>query len=160
MSIEQLFKTACQVIMNEGDMSRVHEFYAEDFRAHLATPQALEWAVGLDGIVDMVTGLHTALPDYHETIEDLIISGDRVATRLTIRGTHKGSLITDPVTGRFIAPTNKSIEIADFAIFRVADGKIAEQWELTDFYSAYLQVGAIEVPGTLPASDQPHGVAT
>ncbi len=151
MSTEELFETACQVIMNEGDMSRIHEFYTEDFEAHVATPQALEWRVGLEGVVAMVTGLRATFPDYHETIEDLIIAGDRVVTRLTIRGTHKGPMITDPTTGRFIAPTGKTIEIADFAIFRVENDRIAEQWELTDFYSTYLQLGAIDVPGTLPA---------
>jgi predicted ester cyclase len=84
--------------------------------------------------------LRGAFPDYRETIEDLIASRDRVVTRLTIRGTHEGPLPFAPATG-------KSIEIADTSIFRIEDGKIAEQWAVTDQLSLLVQLGQVEAPG-------------
>ena len=42
--------------------------------------------------------------------------------------------------------TGKSIEIVDFSIFRIADGKIAEQWALTDQLTLLGQLGLVEPP--------------
>ncbi len=123
-------------------MSRVREFYAENFQAHDSSVGS-NWGVGAAGVEELARSLRTAIPDYHETIEDIIVSGDRVVVRLTIRGTHTGPLPFAPATGR-------SLEIRDHSIFRIEDGKIVEQWALTDQLSLLVQLGLFELP---PPSD-------
>ena len=34
MTNEEIVRNACRVVWTEGDVSRVGEFYAEDFQAH------------------------------------------------------------------------------------------------------------------------------
>ena len=76
-----------------------------------------------------------AFPDLHVTIDDLIAEGDKVAVRLTARGTPTG-----PFLG--IEPTGKSYEIGEIHIFRIADGRIAEHWHQFDGLGATKQLGA------------------
>ncbi len=138
MTNEEIVRTACRVIWSEGDIARTPEFYAEDFQVH-ASPFGPSWGSGAGGVKELAAMLREAFPDYNETIEDLIAAGDRVVVRLTIRGTHKGRL-------PFAAATGKSVEIADTSIFRLQDGKIAEQWALTDQFTLLVQLGLLEPP--------------
>lgn len=139
MNNEQLVRTAFETIWNRGEVSRVHEFYTEDFQAHYP-PVGPSWGEGPDGVKDLVTLIRTAFPDYNETIEDLISSGDRVVARMRNRGTHKGPLPLAPATG-------KSFEVDDIAICRIESGKIAEQWGATDQLSLLVQLGLVQLPG-------------
>lgn len=138
MTNEELVRTACHVIWTEGDLSRVHEFYADDFRAH-ASPVGPGWGAGAAGVEELARGLRAAFPDYNETIEDLIADGDKVVVRLTVRGTHLGPLPNVPATG-------KPVEIADISILRIEGGKIAEQWAGTDNLATLVQLGVVELP--------------
>ncbi len=139
MTNEQLVRTAFETIWNRGEVSRCREFYTENFQAHYP-PGGPSWGKGPDGVRAILTLIRNAFPDYHEKIEELISSGDRVVARMTNSGTHKGPLPIAPATG-------KSFEVVDIAICRIEDGKIAEQWGLSDNLSLLLQLGLIQPPG-------------
>ena len=138
MTNEELIRTACHVIWTEGETDRVGEFYADDFQAHVPAVGP-SWGSGVQDLKALADQLRSAFPDYRETVEDLIADGDRVMVRLTVRGTHDGPLAGTPATG-------KAVEIIDHSIFRIENGKIAEQWALSDYMSLYLQLGLIELP--------------
>jgi len=74
------------------------------------------------------------------TNEDLIAEGDRVVSRFTIRGTHKGVLMG-------IAPTNKPVTVTGIVIYRIVDGKVVEQWENINFLGMMQQLGVFPPPG-------------
>jgi len=76
-------------------------------------------------------------------VEDLLAVGDKVVIRWTIRGTHQG-----PFLG--IAPTGKSAIWSGLNIFRLAGGKIVEEWGVADIAGLLHQLGALPMPG--PAS--------
>jgi uncharacterized protein len=80
---------------------------------------------GRASFVDYVHFVRRAFPDFHNTIEEMIAEGDKVAVRLTYSGTHRGELFGIEATGR-------SFTYSGAAIFRIADGKIAEGWVLGD----------------------------
>lgn len=63
----------------------------------------------------------TAFPDQVMIIEDLIEEDDRIASRQTLTGTHRG-----PYGG--IAPTGHQIRIELLEFVRIVDGAIAERW--------------------------------
>ncbi|MGH7304135.1 MAG: ester cyclase [Candidatus Rokuibacteriota bacterium] len=67
------------------------------------------------------TRLRVAFPDAEATLEDIFAEGDRVAYRLTIRGTHTGEFLGVPASGR-------SVAVSFIAIVRIADGKLVEEW--------------------------------
>ncbi len=62
---------------------------------------------------------HAAFPDMRITVQDMIAEGDKVAARVTMRGTHQGEF-------QGIAPTGKRVQVRSMDMFRIADGKIVE----------------------------------
>jgi len=84
------------------------------------------------------TRLHSAFPDLHVTVEDLIEEGDKVVGRNTVTGTHEGEYMG-------LKPTGRSITYNEIFIIRFADGRIAETWGVVDVLSQLRQLGA--VPG-------------
>ena len=136
MTNEEIVRSACRVVWSDGDLSRIGEFYAEDFQAHY--PRT-DWGSGLEGARKLAAGIREAFPDYREQIDELIDAGDRIIVRLTIRGTHQGAFGGVPATGR-------AVEFTDVTICRVENGRIVEQSGLSDHLSLYQQLGLIELP--------------
>jgi predicted ester cyclase len=95
-------------------------------------PQGIEGAKAAHQI--MLAGF----PDYQTVIDDLIAEGDKVAARITMSGTHTGSFMGIPPTGKFISFTGMYIA-------RIADGKIIEHWGEEDSVSLLQQLGAMSV---------------
>jgi len=56
-------------------------------------------------------------------------------------GTHQGELLA-------AAPTGNSIEVNGINIYRVAEGRLAEVWQLTDLAGLLRQLGILELKGT------------
>lgn len=136
MTNEQIVRTACQVVWTDGDVSRVDEFYHQDFEAHYPIT---DWGSGLDGIRNLATVQREAFPDYRERIDSLMVSDDQIIVELTIRGTNTGPIGGFPATG-------KPVEFKDVTICRIRDGKIVEQRGLSDYLTVYQQLGLIELP--------------
>jgi predicted ester cyclase len=92
---------------------------APDFVNRTAHPGA---PVGPEGMIHTFNRiLRPALPDLTVEIHDQVAEGDKVTTRKTLRGTHRGELFGIAATGRPIA-----IEVID--IVRVRDGRYVEHW--------------------------------
>ena len=58
--------------------------------------------------------------------------------RITYTGTHK-----DEFFG--LAPTNNKITTKGVDIYRIANGKLAEYWNVTDNIDMFKQIGAIKI---------------
>jgi predicted ester cyclase len=82
----------------------------------------------------------TAFPDLHLTIEDLIAEGDKVVDRQTARGTHQGTFMGIP-------PTGKQITVTAMNISRIVGGKIVEHWVELDTLGMLQQLGVVPMPG-------------
>lgn len=133
MDNEQIVRDACRVIWSEGDISRVSEFYADHIVGHYPLT---EWSDGIEGVRELATTIRQGFPDYHEQIDELLCAGDKVIVRLTITGTHLGSLYGLPAT-------RNRVTFTDVTVCRIENGKIAEQWGLSDHFTLYLQLGLI-----------------
>ncbi len=93
----------------------------------------------LEGLRRFYTGLWTAFPDLHITIEDMVGEGDKVTWRLTVTGTHESEF-------RGIAPTGTEVRFGAQYVFRFRDGKIVERWTNFDRLGVLVQLGAIPAP--------------
>jgi steroid delta-isomerase-like uncharacterized protein len=89
---------------------------------------------GLTGMRQVVEMYRSWSTDYHSTIEDLVAEGDKVACRWSGRGTHQGDLMG-------VAATGKAITVTGIAIFRIANGKIREEWDYADVLGLMQQLG-------------------
>ncbi len=81
-----IFRRYVEEIGNEGDLDLVDELFS-DYAAHQPDGSVLER--GPEDVKRFMGEVRRAFPDFHSTIEDQIAEGDKVVTRLTMRGTHE-----------------------------------------------------------------------
>ena len=60
-----------------------------------------------------------AFPDWHNTTDEIVAEGDRVAERWTGHGTHQGEF-------EGMAPTRRPVTVAGTVFYRITSGKIIE----------------------------------
>jgi steroid delta-isomerase-like uncharacterized protein len=125
-------------VWSQGKLELVEELYSTDFVCHFLIGP--EWR-GPDGVREHVSSHRVSFPDWTEEIEDLFAEGDKVVARFRASGTNLGSFGGNPPTGR-------AVSISEVAIYRIADGKIAEQWGFPDLLGMHRQLGLTELPGT------------
>src|SRR5215213_8585649 len=91
-----LVRRSFEEVFNQGNLDAVEELFAPDYVLHDPTsPEEIRGTESMRGYVSMY---RTAFPDLQQTIEDQIAEGEKVATRLTGRGTHQGnSLASRPL---------------------------------------------------------------
>ena len=85
--------------------------------------------------------IRAAFPDWHSTVEEMIVEGDRVAERWTGRGTHQGAL-------QGIPPTGKRVTVSGVVFYRIEGGKIVEFRGQFDRMSLMQQLGVVPGPDT------------
>jgi predicted ester cyclase len=123
----------------------IQEFFAPSYRRYLnpTTPPLTR-----EGQRDRANRLRAAFPDATVTLEDIFAEGDRVAYRLTIRGTHR-----DAFQG--IPPTGKDVTVSFTAIVRIEDRRLVEEWGGLDLFDLRQQLQTDAATG--PASKHGHG---
>ena len=125
--------------LDAQDLDAAEALLAPGYVAHVAgSPEALDRA-GMRGFAQM---FFAAFPDLGHGPGEPIAEGDRVATPLTARGTHRGAF-------QGIAPTGRAVAMEAVNITRLAGDRIAEQWIVFDGVGLLRQLGAL--PG--PAAD-------
>jgi steroid delta-isomerase-like uncharacterized protein len=117
-------------IWSQGNVEFIPDLFSEDFVGHFPGGNIVH---GREGLAAEVIAHREAFPDWTEVVDDEIIDRDRVAVRFTSRGTNTGGFLGNP-------PTGNRVEISEVAIFRLMDGKIAEQWVYPDILSIQRQL--------------------
>ena len=129
--VRRFFEEFCN--QRRGELAE--EIVAADYVSH--GPQAPP-ALGPDEVRERVR-LYQESIEGHWAVEEIFSTGDRVVARWTGSGTHRGELMG-------IEPTGRPISVDAISIFRVTDGKIAEEWTVWDALGLLQQVGAMPVP--------------
>jgi steroid delta-isomerase-like uncharacterized protein len=109
--------------VNRGDVTAAESSFAHDVVVHITGLQ--EPVRGVEAWKQFMTVFLTGFADAHFTMEDHLVTGDRVAHRWSVRATHTGQFGPTPPTGRAIAITGLIID-------HVVDGKVIERWEQFD----------------------------
>lgn len=130
---ERLVRDLVADVLNDEQYDAVTTCCHEDVVMH--RPGDVD-EVGLDAYIEHYRHLHRAFPDFHATIEDALADGDRVGLRLALTGTHEGELL-----GR--APTGTSVSFSAQIIYRLSDGRIAEEWHESDRLGLLRQLSAL-----------------
>ena len=124
-------------LWNKKNYDIVYEYVDDGFTAHGAGGQDIK--MGPEGPKGMVKAWHTAMPDGHMTIDDIITEGDLSTIRMTWEATHTGPFGEIP-------PSGKHIKVTSTGIDRVVNGKITEGWGELDMLGMLQQMGAIPKP--------------
>ena len=121
-------------VVNKGNMELAEEVMAVDFVDHNASPEATP---GLEGFKQFISMVGTAFPDISVKVEDMVAEENKVTARVTVSGTHKGTLMGS------IPPTDKHATWTGIDIFGIEDGKITERWSERNLFGLMQQLGVI-----------------
>ncbi|MCA1668271.1 MAG: ester cyclase [Thermomicrobia bacterium] len=125
-----------ELVFSRHDLAAAIELMAADHVTHFASQEVR----GVDAFTPFVAHFLAAFPDMHLTVEDAIAEGNKVVCRITWTGTYQGELMG-------IAPTGKRVTSYGMSFFRIADGKVAEEWVGEDMLALMEQIGAVPSPG-------------
>jgi len=128
-------------VWNQGKLAFIDELVASNATFHDANVPGGKFT-GPHGYQQFVEIYRNAFPDVRITIEDQIAEGDKVTTRWTATGTHKGDLMG-------VKPTNKRATVTGINIDRFQNGKVVESWGNYDMFGMMQQLGV--VPSLTPA---------
>ena len=134
--------------MSAADEAVVRRYYEQmcnerknDLAAELFTPghemhdPQVPAGKGPDGMAQTIA-VYQENVEGHWEIEDIFSTNDRVTVRWTGSGTHVGEVNGVPATG-------KKVSVDAISIHRMADGKIAETWEVWDTLGFLQQLGVV-----------------
>ncbi len=118
-------------VWNGGRLELLEELIAAGYVEHSPAP---DQAAGAPGVAARIGSLRAAFPDLRFVVEELVGEGAIVAARYHWQGTHRGSFLGIPPTGRRVA-----VRGMDF--YRLAAGRLVEHWENVDEFGMLSQLG-------------------
>ena len=149
MSAEEnkaLMRRLLDTVRDGWSAAVIEEFFAPSYRRHLNPTTA---PLTPEGQRERANKLRAAFPDATVTLEDIFAEGDRVAYRLTIRGTQRGAF-------QGIPPSGTHVTVSFTAIVRIEDGRLVEEWGGLDLFDLRRQLEA----GVPAGPDSKHGQAS
>jgi aspartyl-tRNA synthetase len=113
---------------NRHDFGSLGLFVAEDVHVDDKPTGLAAYVAGLEEVV-------RAFPDYRWELRHLAVEPPLLAAHFADSGTHRGTFLGVPPTGRVI-------RTQEFAFYRVADGRITDVWVTADDLTTLEQLRA------------------
>ena len=130
---EALVRRFYDELWNQWQLGVVDEILSESLRFRGSLGAVCD---GREEFKRYVGTVRIAFPDWHNRVDELLASGDRVVTRMTWSGTHRGPLGDVP-------PTGARVEYAGAGFFRLSGGLIEEGWVVGDTQELWRALGAL-----------------
>jgi len=131
-----------------SDLDLLDNLVASDLVDHNVVPGQ---PAGLVGFKYWASLARSAFPDLTATVEDTLTDNDKVAGRVSYRGTHRGDFVG-------VSATGVRVEFSAFHLVRFAEGLAVEWWGTADLLGALIQTGAsIAPPEADDRSARPDG---
>jgi len=125
-------------VINQGNLAAADEIVEENFVELDPLPGQRQ---GREGLKEVIAMMRTAFPDIHWVADETIAAGEKVVTRFTWTGTHRGPFLGIPATG-------KHITVKGVVIDRISNGRMADSRILMDSLGMMQQLGVIPTPGS------------
>jgi steroid delta-isomerase-like uncharacterized protein len=119
-------------VLNGKRIDEMDQIFASDVAYHSAGSPDIH---GFAALKEWVRDYLEAVPDYHATFQATIAEGDKCMLRWSCTGTHQGTLLGFPATG-------KRFTMTGMTVFRVAGGRVVEGWIERDSLGLFRQLQA------------------
>ncbi|WP_459981653.1 ester cyclase [Nocardioides sp. AN3] len=119
---------------DEGDVTALDGLMSQRYLRHGNDGAPLDLA----GFKASITATRSAFPDLVTTIDEIVLADDRAAIRWHSVGTHEGSLLGVPATGR-------RVEVSGATFARFEDDRIVEEHVTWDPRALLTALGIISV---------------
>jgi predicted ester cyclase len=123
-------------VFNGQNAGATSDYFSSDVQWHGGTLGTIE---GSAAMTSFYGELFAALPDLQVTTVGIAAEEDMVWCRFVIEGTNRSSLFGFP-------PTGKPVRWDEIDAYRVAEGKIVEEWSSPDMTNILYQLGAYTPP--------------
>ncbi|HXC95462.1 MAG TPA: ester cyclase [Edaphobacter sp.] len=123
-------------VINQNRMDRAIDLVAEDFVELDPLPGQRQ---GREGLKEVLGMMRAAFPDIHWVVEEMVAEEDKVVTRFTWTGTHRGNFMGIPATG-------KTVRVNGVVIDQLAGGKMSASRMLMDSLGMMQQLGVVPAP--------------
>ena len=138
--------------VNQGNFEVFDEALATGYARHCqAMPPGAQEIRGAGPLKAFVREHLEAFPDWHDTIDFMFASDDRVAYQTTSTGTQTGQIGPFPPTGR-------KVKLVSIIIQRLENGKVAETWISWDNVALLTQLGHLAPSGSLGEDGSRFGI--
>ena len=131
--------------LSNGDNNILTQIFATDFKQYVS---AAAPPLDIDAKAKRLAGFNAAAPDGQITVNNMTAEGDQVAAIFTFRGTHQGSFLGIP-------PTGKPFTVTAIEVFHIENGKVVEQWGGPDIFDLLQQIGVVISAGKSPQVSSP-----
>jgi steroid delta-isomerase-like uncharacterized protein len=133
---KRIVRAFIETAFNQHRADKAADYMTPDIKWHGGTLGTVEGRDNFAGLIGAIVG---ALPDLRNIEQDIIAERDIVSVRAVVEGTHKGDLLGIPAS-------NKPVKWDAVDVYRIADGKIAEEWAADDLLAFVYGVGAYTPP--------------
>ncbi|MDX6628076.1 MAG: hypothetical protein QOH00_322 [Gaiellales bacterium] len=109
--------------LDRGNFEILDELFAPEYRLR---PGGASEALNLAETKNLYSLLYAMLPDLKHSLDEQLEDGDKVVTRWTATGTHRGEVLG-------VEPTGKSVSFSGINIYTIADGRFVGSdvsWDL------------------------------
>jgi steroid delta-isomerase-like uncharacterized protein len=131
MDNKNLVRRLFEEVLNGGRLELLDALIAPGYVENSPAPGQVPGAAGVKAKIE---ALRAAFPDVRFVLEELVGEGAIVAARYHWEGTHAGTFLGIPPTGRRL-----SVRGMDF--YRFADGWLVEHWDNVDEFGMLSQLG-------------------
>jgi len=124
-------------VINRGQFDLVDELWSEDLAWHGGSLGEIHGLASYKAFLRAAA--EGAFSGMRLTVHDIVAADGKVAVRFTNSGTHTGTFMGAPATG-------KRAEWLGVAVYTVVAGKITEAWFGEDVLGMMLQLGVVHLP--------------
>jgi len=125
-------------VINKQNLNAANNLVSEDFTEHVPFPGQ---GPGREGLKFALNSMFLGFPDMKWTVDEQIAEGEKVVSRFTWTGTHKGEFMGIP-------PTNKRVKVWGVVIDVVRNGLFSESRIIMD------SVGLLQQLGVMPQTPE------
>jgi steroid delta-isomerase-like uncharacterized protein len=129
----QIIQQLLEEVWNKRNLAVIDDLFIADAVAYDPTVPTIK---DVDGLKQFIAAYLAAFPDLQLVLDDCFAVEDKVATRWTVHGFHKG-----PFLG--LAPTEQPVTVTGITLYRLTNGKIVEYWTQWDSSGPIQQLGSV-----------------
>ena len=125
--------------MSEDNKARVRRYFEETMsKGNMAFVDEIAEGAMAESLKRGAANLRSAFADVHDQVQDQFAEGEKVVTRFSGGGVHRGVFMGVAATGKTVTWTGISID-------RFEAGKIVERWTEIDVLGVLRQIGAVKL---------------
>lgn len=129
---KELFREVIERVWHRGEINFIDEAYSPDFVARVPRSDFQ----GISDYKAYVRETLEGLPDIYIYVKDQYVDGCHLITRFQMTGTHTGSFLGVPPTGR-------TVDVEGVAIHRFVGDRFVESWTVWDVLGLCHEIGLV-----------------